>query len=144
MQPGQQVEAILDAYPEWRIPAAVRTVIPTADRQKATVKVRIAFDALDPRILPDMGVKVAFLAERAAGRGRAGGAWRWSPRRRCARTASSRWSSWCATAGSSGGRCASGAASRRRRRGRWPAWPTGDTRGGRAARRSSKDGQSVR
>ncbi len=61
--PGQRVEAILDAYPEWKIPARVRTVIPTADRQKATVKVRIAFDALDPKILPDMGVKVAFLGE---------------------------------------------------------------------------------
>jgi RND family efflux transporter MFP subunit len=67
--PGQRVEAVLDAYPEWRIPASVRTVIPTADRQKATVKVRIAFDKLDPRILPDMGVKVSFLAgEQAAGR----------------------------------------------------------------------------
>jgi RND family efflux transporter MFP subunit len=62
VQPGQPVEATLDAYPEWKIPAKVRTTIPTADRQKATVKVRIAFDALDPRILPDMGVKVAFLA----------------------------------------------------------------------------------
>jgi multidrug efflux pump subunit AcrA (membrane-fusion protein) len=45
----------------------VRTIIPTADRQKATVKVRIAFDELDPRILPDMGVKVAFLAEQKPG-----------------------------------------------------------------------------
>jgi len=58
---GQPATAILDAYPDWKIPAKVRTVIPTADRQKATVKVRIAFDHLDPRILPDMGVKVAFL-----------------------------------------------------------------------------------
>jgi multidrug efflux pump subunit AcrA (membrane-fusion protein) len=59
---------VLDAYPDWRIPAKVRTVIPTADRQKATVKVRISFDKLDPRILPDMGVKVSFLAgEQAAG-----------------------------------------------------------------------------
>jgi RND family efflux transporter MFP subunit len=65
---GQRVEAVLDAYPDWRIPAKVRTVIPTADRQKATVKVRISFDKLDPRILPDMGVKVSFLAgEQAAG-----------------------------------------------------------------------------
>jgi HlyD family secretion protein len=65
--PGQRVEAVLDAYPDWRIPASVRTVIPTADRQKATVKVRISFDKLDPRILPDMGVKVSFLAgEQAA------------------------------------------------------------------------------
>jgi RND family efflux transporter MFP subunit len=59
--PAQRVEAVLDAYPDWRIPSKVRTVIPTADRQKATVKVRISFDALDPRILPDMGVKVSFL-----------------------------------------------------------------------------------
>ncbi len=62
VKPGQKVEATLDAYPDWKIPATVRTVIPTADRQKATVKVRISFDQLDPRILPDMGVKVAFLA----------------------------------------------------------------------------------
>ena len=59
---GQKVDAVLDAYPEWHIPASVRTTIPTADRQKATVKVRIAFDKLDPRILPDMGVKVSFLS----------------------------------------------------------------------------------
>jgi RND family efflux transporter MFP subunit len=69
VKPGQRVEAILDAYPDWRIPSTVRTVIPTADRQKATVKVRISFDKLDPRILPDMGVKVAFLAEEVAGGG---------------------------------------------------------------------------
>lgn len=59
----QPVMATLDAYPDWQIPSHVRTVIPTADRQKATVKVRISFDKLDPRILPDMGVKVAFLEE---------------------------------------------------------------------------------
>ena len=59
--PGQQVTATLDAYPDWQIPSKVRTIIPTADRQKATVKVRISFLKLDPRILPDMGVKVAFL-----------------------------------------------------------------------------------
>ncbi len=60
---GQKVDAVLDAYPDWHIPGSVRTTIPTADRQKATVKVRIAFDRLDPRILPDMGVKVSFLSE---------------------------------------------------------------------------------
>jgi RND family efflux transporter MFP subunit len=59
--PAQKVEATLDAYPDWRIPAHVITIIPTADRQKATVLVRIGFEKLDPRILPDMGVKVAFL-----------------------------------------------------------------------------------
>jgi RND family efflux transporter MFP subunit len=63
VRPGQKVIATLDAYPDWQIPSTVRTVIPTADRQKATVKVRISFDQLDPRILPDMGVKVAFLSE---------------------------------------------------------------------------------
>ena len=57
----QAVTATLDAYPDWKIPAHVITTVPTADRQKATVLVRIGFDALDPRILPDMGVKVAFL-----------------------------------------------------------------------------------
>ena len=58
---GQFVQAILEAYPEWKIPAKVIAIIPTADRQKATVKVRIGFQASDPRILPDMGVKVAFM-----------------------------------------------------------------------------------
>jgi RND family efflux transporter MFP subunit len=63
---GQSVIAVLDAYPQWEIPAKVRTVIPAADRQKATVKVRISFDALESRILPDMGVKVSFLPEKSA------------------------------------------------------------------------------
>ena len=62
VQQGQRVSATLDAYPDRELPAKVRTVIPTADRQKATVKVRIAFDKLDDTILPDMGVKVAFLS----------------------------------------------------------------------------------
>ena len=65
VKPGQEVSAVLDAYPDWKIPCHVRTIIPTADRQKATVEVRIAFDKLDPRILPDMGVKVTFLGEEA-------------------------------------------------------------------------------
>ena len=60
VEPGQPVEAALDAYPNWRIPARVIAIIPTADRQKATVKVRVGFEKLDPRILPDMSVKVAF------------------------------------------------------------------------------------
>jgi RND family efflux transporter MFP subunit len=108
---GQPVTAVLDAYPDWRIPAHVITTVPTADRQKATVLVRIGFDPstlrpfeslrvvpsgvegrqaqgrpehgrgatgsgssraasrdekLDPRILPDMGVKVAFHAADSA------------------------------------------------------------------------------
>ena len=60
---GQPVTAVLDAYPDWQIPADVITMVPTADRQKATVLVRIGFKQLDPRILPDMGVKVTFLRE---------------------------------------------------------------------------------
>jgi len=58
---GQAAVAVLDAYPDWEIPAHVITMVPTADRQKATVLVRIGFEKLDPRILPDMGVKVRFL-----------------------------------------------------------------------------------
>jgi RND family efflux transporter MFP subunit len=61
--PNQRVRATLDAYPESPFPARVITTIPAADREKATVKVRIGFEALDARILPDMGVKVAFLSE---------------------------------------------------------------------------------
>lgn len=57
---GQGVMATLDAYPDWKIPCHVIAIIPTADRQRATVEVRVGFDELDPRILPDMGVKVAF------------------------------------------------------------------------------------
>jgi RND family efflux transporter MFP subunit len=109
VRPAQPVEAVLDAYPEWRIPAHVITTVPSADRQKATVRVRIGFDGdtanerarvsprersgdrgvpaservggaggakppgqvLDPRILPDMGVKVSFLSEKPADTGAA-------------------------------------------------------------------------
>lgn len=65
VEPGQKVTARLDAYPDWEIPAHVLAVVPAADREKATVKVRIALarndgEPLDPRILPDMGVKVSF------------------------------------------------------------------------------------
>lgn len=60
VSPGQNVMATLDAYPDWKIPCHVIAIIPTADRQRATVEVRVGFDELDSRILPDMGVKVAF------------------------------------------------------------------------------------
>lgn len=59
--PDQPVSATLDAYSDWRIPAKVIAIVPTADRQKATVKVRIGFLERDERVLRDMGVKVAFL-----------------------------------------------------------------------------------
>lgn len=61
--PGQVADAVLDAYPDWHIPARVITLVPAADRQKATVLVRLGFEQLDPRILPDMGIKVTFLRE---------------------------------------------------------------------------------
>ena len=61
VQPGQPVESVLNAYPDWKIPSHVIAIIPTADRSKATVKVRIALDLKDNRIVPDMGVRVSFL-----------------------------------------------------------------------------------
>lgn len=66
VETGQRVTATLDAYPDWKIGASVIAIIPTADRQKATVRVRIGFDQLDSRILPDMGVKVAFHSDQPA------------------------------------------------------------------------------
>src|SRR5687767_5768101 len=66
----QPVEATLNAYPDWKIPGSVIAIIPTADRSKATVKVRVAIKSKDPRIVPDMGVRVAFL-ERAPAASRA-------------------------------------------------------------------------
>lgn len=60
VEPGQAVEATLDAYSDWEIPCKVIAIIPTADRQKSTVKVRVGFDKLDRRILPEMSVKVGF------------------------------------------------------------------------------------
>jgi RND family efflux transporter MFP subunit len=65
IEPNQRTQAILDAYPDWMIPSHVVRIVPAADRQKATVRVRVAFDALDPRILPDMGIKVGFLEDAA-------------------------------------------------------------------------------
>lgn len=59
--PGQPVTARLNAYPDWQISSHVIAVIPTADRSKATVKVRIGFEQIDPRILPEMGVRVSFM-----------------------------------------------------------------------------------
>lgn len=64
VQPNQPVETTLNAYPDWKIPSEVIAIIPTADRSKATVKVRIALKQKDPRIVPDMGARVAFLEER--------------------------------------------------------------------------------
>ena len=64
VKPEQLVTAKLNSYPDWEIAAKVITIIPTADRNKATVRVRIAFLESDVRILPDMGVKVSFMEDR--------------------------------------------------------------------------------
>jgi RND family efflux transporter MFP subunit len=63
VEPGQPVASVLNAYPDWKIPSHVIAIIPTADRSKATVKVRIGLDQKDDRIVPDMGVRVSFLEE---------------------------------------------------------------------------------
>jgi RND family efflux transporter, MFP subunit len=64
VQPAMSAEAVLDAYPDWRIPAHVIAIVPAADRGKATVKVRVALEKKDARIVPDMGVRVSFLEQR--------------------------------------------------------------------------------
>ena len=61
---GNPVDSVLNAYPDWKIPSHVIAIIPTADRSKATVKVRVGLDQKDPRIVPDMGVRVSFLEEK--------------------------------------------------------------------------------
>jgi RND family efflux transporter MFP subunit len=66
VQPKQPVDSVLNAYPDWKIPSHVIAIIPTADRSKATVKVRIGLDLKDDRIVPDMGVRVSFLEEKKA------------------------------------------------------------------------------
>jgi RND family efflux transporter MFP subunit len=67
VRPDQKVSAKLNAYPDWQIPGHVIAVIPTADRSKGTVTVRIALDQKDSRVLPEMGVRVSFLAEPTQG-----------------------------------------------------------------------------
>ena len=66
VKPAMPAEAVLDAYPDWRIPAHVIAIVPAADRGKATVKVRVALEQKDARIVPDMGVRVSFLEHKAA------------------------------------------------------------------------------
>ena len=65
VKPDMPAEAVLSAYPDWRIPAHVVAIVPTADRGKATVRVRVGLDLKDPRIVPDMGVRVSFLGQKA-------------------------------------------------------------------------------
>ena len=61
VKPDMPCEAVLDAYPDWKIPAHVIAIIPTADRGKATIKVRVGFEQKDGRMVPEMGVRVSFL-----------------------------------------------------------------------------------
>jgi RND family efflux transporter MFP subunit len=66
VKPDMPAEAVLDAYPDWKVPAHVVAIVPAADRGKATIKVRVALEQKDPRLVPDMGVRVSFLGSRAA------------------------------------------------------------------------------
>ena len=66
VKPDMPAEAVLDAYPDWKIPAHVIAIVPAADRGKATVKVRVALEKKDARIVPDMGVRVSFLEQKTA------------------------------------------------------------------------------
>jgi RND family efflux transporter MFP subunit len=75
VQPKMPVEAVLNAYPDWKIPGVVIAIIPTADRSKATVKVRIALKSKDARIVPDMGVRVSFLDTPKPGAPKPTGVW---------------------------------------------------------------------
>jgi len=77
VQPAQPATIRLNAYPDWEIPGEVIATIPTADRSKATVKVRVAFKEKDARVLPEMGARVSFLekaAQNSAGANPDGGA----------------------------------------------------------------------
>ncbi len=65
VKPDMQVEAVLSAYPDWKIPAHVIAIVPSADRGKATVKVRVGLEQKDARIVPDMGARVSFLGPKA-------------------------------------------------------------------------------
>jgi RND family efflux transporter MFP subunit len=67
VKPDMPAEAVLDAYPDWKIPAHVIAIVPAADRGKATVKVRVALERKDARIVPDMGVRVSFLEQKSTG-----------------------------------------------------------------------------
>jgi RND family efflux transporter MFP subunit len=64
VKPGMPADAVLDAYPDWKIPAHVVAIVPTADRGKATIKVRVALEKKDARVVPDMGARVSFLEEK--------------------------------------------------------------------------------
>ena len=66
IRPEMPAEAVMSAYPDWKIPAHVIAIVPAADRGKATVKVRVGLDQKDPRIVPDMGVRVAFLGQKSS------------------------------------------------------------------------------
>lgn len=64
IKPDMPADAVLDAYPDWKIPAHVVAIVPTADRGKATIKVRVALEKKDARVVPDMGARVSFLEEK--------------------------------------------------------------------------------
>lgn len=63
VRPGLPATVYLNAYPDWSIPAEVLAVIPTADRARATVKVRVTLLEKDTRIVPEMGARVSFFEQ---------------------------------------------------------------------------------
>lgn len=64
VKPDMPAESVLDAYPDWKVPSHVIAIVPTADRGKATIKVRVALEQKDPRLVPDIGVRVSFLGSK--------------------------------------------------------------------------------
>lgn len=67
VKPGMPAESVLDAYPDWKLPSHVIAIVPTADRGKATLKVRVALEQKDARLVPDIGVRVSFLGSKPVG-----------------------------------------------------------------------------
>jgi RND family efflux transporter MFP subunit len=67
VKPGMPAESVLDAYPDWKLPSHVIAIVPTADRGKATLKVRVALEQKDARLVPDIGVRVSFLGSKPTG-----------------------------------------------------------------------------
>ena len=117
---GQPVEATLDAYPDWKIPCKVIAIIPTADRQKSTVKVRVGFDKLDPRILPRDGGEGGVSRDRARPPPQAVTV----PKAACSQRRAGRRVGGAETARGTTARCSGGAFQRSRRSGpqRRPGW----------------------
>ena len=114
VKPGMPAEAVLDAYPDWKIPAHVIAIVPAADRGKATIKVRVALEEKDARIVPDMGVRVSFLETPAQGRGPAAAGRAGAGRARSCSATAAAWCSWSRATGRTSAAVDAGGAGLRR------------------------------